>query len=106
MTSVAGRAVRWVSDEPFPGCVEVQLTDVHGVVWSLFDKPPIFDGADPLTPDAAYPVDVQVSCEVIGREGLPDGAEVLTISTRRPWGIETPDGRTEFQVNANQVTTS
>ncbi|GAB2990127.1 hypothetical protein [Saccharothrix stipae] len=92
-----------MSDEPFPGWVEVQLTDVHGVVWSLFDKPPIFDGADLLTPDAAYPTDVRVSCEVIGRAELADGTEVLTISTRHPAGIETPDGRTEFEVKANQV---
>lgn len=106
MTSVTAQAVRWVSDEPIPGWVEVQLTDVHGVVWSLFDKPPVFDGADLLTPDAVYPIDVQVSCEVVGREVPADGTEVLTISTRQPWGVETPGGRSEFQVDPNQVTTS
>jgi hypothetical protein len=104
-TSVAGRAVRWVGDEPFPGWVEVQLTDAHGVVWSLFDKPLVFDDEDRLRPSTAYPVEVRVGCEVVGRGRLDDGTEVLTISTRLPWGIETACGRTEFLVDVHQVVT-
>ncbi|OKI21518.1 hypothetical protein A6A25_09480 [Saccharothrix sp. CB00851] len=104
MATVVGRAVRWVSDEPFPGWVEVQLTDVHGVAWSLFDKPTVFDDEDRLRNHTAYPVDVDVPCEVVGRGWLRDGTEVVTISTRLPCGIETRDGRTEFLVEVGTVT--
>lgn len=103
-TSVTGRAVRWVDDE-YPGWVEVQLTDAHGVVWSLVDKAPVFDDEDRLRPTTAYPVEVQVGCEVVGRGRLDDGTEVLTVSTRLPWGIEAVGGRTEFLVDVHQVTT-
>ncbi|MFD1147115.1 hypothetical protein [Saccharothrix hoggarensis] len=102
---MTGRAVRWVSDEPFPGWVQVQITDAHGVVWSLFDKPTVFDDEDRLRNHTAYPVDVEVPCEVVGRGRLTDGTEVLTISTRLPFGIEAQDGRTEFLVDVGQVST-
>jgi hypothetical protein len=106
MISVAGRVVRWVSDEPFPGWVQVQITDVHGVVWSLFDKPTVFDDEDRLRNHTAYPVDVEVPCEVIGRGWLRDGTEVVTISTLLPCGIEALGGRTEFLVDVGLVTDS
>lgn len=95
---MAGRVVRWVDDEPLPGWVEVQVVDVHGVVWSLFDKPPVFGGGDLVRPDSAFPVDVRVDCEVVGRSG-----DVVRISTLRPWGTGTADGRVEFDVRAGQV---
>lgn len=105
-TFVTGRAVRWVSDEPFPGWVEVRLTDAHGVAWSLFDKPHVFDDEGRLRGNTAYPVEVRVACEVVGRGRLADGTEVLTVSTRLPWGIEAADGRTEFLVDVHQVITN
>lgn len=103
MAFVTGRAVRWVSDEPFPGWVEVLLTDAHGAEWSLFDKPTAFDDEGRLRGNTAYPVDVDVACEVVGRGQLADGTEVLTVSTRLPFGIEAADGRTEFLVDVDQV---
>jgi hypothetical protein len=54
--------VRWLSDEPIPGVVEVEFVDADGMRHILVDKAPIF-GAD-LKPDTPYPVDVLVACEI------------------------------------------
>jgi hypothetical protein len=35
-------AVRWVSDDPFPGWLEVTFTDAEGHLWKVFDKPAVF----------------------------------------------------------------
>src|SRR5688500_18444538 len=103
MTRVRCQAVRWVSDEPQPGWVEVQLTDADGVVWSLFDKPPVFDAHDLLTPDAAYPLEGEMDCESLSRAADASGRELVTISTQRPWGVETETGRDLFRVAPHQL---
>ncbi|WP_030472912.1 hypothetical protein [Lentzea aerocolonigenes] len=92
-----------MSDEPQPGWVEVHLVDADGAVWSLFDKPPIFDADDRLTPDAAYPVDVELDCEIVSRQVDASGRDLVTISTRRPRGVETETGRDEFHVAPSQL---
>jgi hypothetical protein len=74
MAHVRATAVRWISDEPQPGLVEVQLVLADGSVMSLVDKPPIFDAGDRLRPDAAYPIDLELDCRV-----LDDRGEALVI---------------------------
>ena len=92
------RAVRWVSDDPFPGLVEAQLTDHEGRSWSFIDKPPIFTRDDSLGPNASYPVDLEIACAVVERR--PDA---VVVSTAEPWGVETADGVSQFTVSPEQL---
>ncbi|MET8751361.1 hypothetical protein ABZW32_14870 [Streptomyces sp. NPDC004667] len=93
------KAVRWVDDEPQPGLVEIRFTDAHQQQWAFVDKWPIFTGED-LTPDSAYPVEVGILCDI-----LNTATDTLTISVA-PWGLESLDGRVEFEVRSDQLTTS
>ncbi len=95
--------VRWVSDEPQPGWVEVRVTDVHGRQWTIFDKPSIFDCEGRIAPDASYPLDAGLACAVIEMVTWPDGREVLIVSTSTPWAVESEEGRTEFHVGRDQL---
>ena len=98
MASVRGKAVRWVSDEPQPGWVEVELTDASGTVHSLFDKPPVFVSDDvALLPDSPYPVPVDIDCTVRGEPG----GSAVEVSLR--WA-STSDGRLDFVVRRTDVT--
>ena len=99
MPKLRARAVRWASDEPIPGWVEVEFVDADGLPRILEDKPPIFGGPD-LAPDTAYPVDVLVACETLGPAG--DDGRVL-ISTERPCGTTTAAGLSEFVVLEEQL---
>ena len=89
-------AIRWVSDEPQPGWVEVLMTDAYGRTWRFFDKPPIFDAGDPLRNDSEYPVPVVVRVRVL------DQGEPLTVSTD-PDGVESEEGETIFRVDSSEV---
>jgi hypothetical protein len=87
-----------VSDEPFPGWVEVTFTDADGHVWSVFDKPPVFANTDNLTRDSPFPVPVELDCEILSIDQT-----LVTISTLTPWGVSTADGRSTFTVLAEQL---
>ena len=63
VAEVRARAVRWVSDEPQPGWVEVHLDLADGTVAKFFDKPPIFTDRD-LRPGDTYPVALTLTCTV------------------------------------------
>jgi hypothetical protein len=98
MTLLRARIVRWVSDEPIPGWVEAEFVDGDGVRRVLADKSSAF-GSD-IRPDTPYPVDVLVACEVLAPAD-DDGRVVIT--TDRPWGTSTAEGRTEFVVLEDQL---
>jgi hypothetical protein len=90
-------AVRWVSDEPQPGWVEVLLTDTDGRTWQFFDKPPIFDATGRLTSSSTFPAPVVMRVRVI-EEGDP-----MTVSTHEPDGIASEEGQTVFRVAPSEV---
>ncbi|NIK56953.1 hypothetical protein [Kribbella shirazensis] len=96
MQNLLAKATRWVSDEPVPGWVEVEFRDADGVSHTLADKAPIF--STDLTRVREYPVDVLVACEVVAVHG-----DRIRITTERPWGVCTVEGRTEFVVHAHQL---
>ncbi|MEV6893683.1 hypothetical protein [Kribbella sp. NPDC051137] len=93
--------MRWVSDDPIPGWVEVEFEDADGVRHVLADKPPIFGGYEQLASDTDYPVAVLVACEVLAVD-----ADRVRITTERPSGITTVDGCTEFVVHRQQLVES
>jgi hypothetical protein len=95
---VRARAVKWASDEPFPGMIEVELADASGKVWRFVDKYPMFDLERTFGPSTPYPVALQIACTVVERR---NGEAV--ISTAKPWGLESIDGTHEFLVNLADV---
>jgi len=93
--------VRWVSDEPQPGWIETRLADVNGRSWVFRDKPPLFGGQDARN-DTQYPVDAGIRCEVVARRFLPDGLEVVRISTAYD-GVESEDGVDQIDIWPEQL---
>ncbi|WP_125567382.1 hypothetical protein [Nocardioides baekrokdamisoli] len=97
MDGVKAQVVRWISDEPQPGWVEVHLIDAHGVTHSLFDKPPIFESVATITSDAHYPIAAVLDCDIA--PGPTDDA--VTVALRH--GVETSDGKHTFEVRRDLV---
>jgi hypothetical protein len=89
---------RWVADEPWPGVVEAHLTDADGRVWVFVDKAPIFTN-EPLSDASSYPVAGVVRCVIGDRTG--EGC--VSIDTSVPDGVESVDGRTQFDVSPDTV---
>ncbi len=93
---------RFVNDS-FPGFVEGQLTDAHGRMWTFVDKGPVLTN-DYLDANSPYPLPGVIACEVVTTRREPDGREVVTIDTERPWHVETAAGETRFDVRPDQLT--
>lgn len=101
MPTVRCEIVRWVADEPQPGLVEARLVDADGRVWTFIDKEPMF-APRPLRQPRTFPVPAIIRCQVLEREQLPDGREVVTIDTATPDGLES-EGNTIFRVLVEAV---
>jgi hypothetical protein len=92
---------RYVSDDQ-PGYIECQLVDVHGRIWSFIDKAPVVS-ADYLDTESPYPQPGVIACEVIERVSDAAGRNVVLIDTERPWGVESIEGATRFEVFAESL---
>src|SRR5687767_7747352 len=97
-TFVTASAVRWVGDDPFPGVVEVELTDADGRTWTFIDKAPVFDGDEVLDPASGYPVELRLACTVVEQQD-----DRVIISTAEPWGVETVEQQSTFTVHRDQL---
>ena len=104
MVEVRCQIIRWVADEPFPGLVEARLIDIDGRSWTFIDKDPIFSKVG-LSRGTKFPVDGAIRCELVKRDVLGDGQEVVTVDTGRPDGVEAVDGATHIRVFASDLVT-
>jgi len=95
------RALRWLDDDPQPGIVEVTFTDADGAAQIMIDKCIIFDADQRLTRSAAYPVDLELPVEVVGRRATQAG-ELLELAM--PWGLGDKLPRHPVWVARDQVT--
>jgi hypothetical protein len=89
-------ATRWVSDEPQPGWIEVQLTDADGRTWRFLDKPRVFAGGANISNTTEFPVAVAIPARIIAENDL------ITVSTD-PHGIQAKEGTSTFRVLPSQL---
>jgi hypothetical protein len=100
MDSVKCELVRWVSDDPQPGLVEVRLLDADGSEWMFVDKVPIFTAA-PVSSATQLPMPGEIQCEVVGTRQTPGGQEFVDVELRD--GVETADGVSRLTINREQL---
>jgi hypothetical protein len=93
--------VRFV-DAAQPGWVACEFTDAGGRLHTLVDKAPVFT-ATPLDGASVYPQPGVAACEPLARWRDERGRELLRVTTRRPFGIESTEGLDEFVVFADQL---
>ena len=92
MVSIKAVALRWVSDEPQPGLVEVSIIDAFGVDHRIVDKNAVVGPADPtLMPDSPYPVDFSIEADA-----ELDGEDRVTVTL--PCFMETTTGETRLTI--------
>lgn len=94
---------RFVDADPHPGVVEFELVDVHGKVWRFLAKTTIVS-TDYLHERTPYPQPGTIAAEIVSRRVDASGREIVTVDTSRPWGVETVDEVSRFEVFAEQVT--
>jgi hypothetical protein len=102
MTLIRLPIVRWVNDHN-PGIVECHLTDASGHIWSIIDKLPIFTETNDLDANSSYPQPGVLACEVVETKIDQAKRTVLIVDTSRPWGVESVEGKSCFEVFEEQI---
>lgn len=90
------------TDEGFPGWVEFLLVDVQGRTWTFNEKLPVVS-TEVLWTDSEYPRQGSIACTILSRKADEAGRQIVTIDSDRPWGIESTEGSTVFDVFAEQL---
>jgi hypothetical protein len=103
---VRATILRWVSDDPQPGIVELAMTDRHGHEWRFIEKSAIpyseQYGAY-LEADSVYPHPGGIAGEIVGHGRDADGKAYVVIDTERPWGVWSNDDVSRFEVFEDQI---
>jgi hypothetical protein len=101
MISIRVSIVGWV-DDCQPGIVKCALQDAYGQTWEFIEKLPIVAAAE-LDKTSTYPQPAEIACEVIRDWENDKGQELVTIDTDNPWGVESTQGTTRFDVFKHQL---
>ena len=102
MVGIGVLITKYISLNPQPGIVECQLFDAYGNEWTFQDKTAIF-ASHSLDTDSDYPLPGAIACEVIKQWQDTNGREIVSIDTKRPWGVEAMTGESRFDVLQSQL---
>ncbi len=102
MLAVRVVITRFVSADQ-PGWVECCLTDAWYASWTIVEKVPVVTN-EPLDAESVYPQPGLIACQFISQFCDDMGRRVVTINTREPWGVESSDGTTQFEVLPDHLT--
>jgi len=86
-----------------PGFVECKLIDAWNKEHTVQDKVPIFTDSY-LDEKSNYPQEGVIACELIKQWTDQNGRKIYTITTEKPWAVETIEGLTEFDLLEEQLT--
>src|SRR6267142_1238103 len=96
--------IRRYVDGSQPGWVECDFRDAWGREHLFREKIPIVS-TESLDDPSPYPRPGIIACEIVTRWRDERGRDLLKISTERPWGCESTEGTTCFDVLPEQLGT-
>jgi hypothetical protein len=100
MLAIKVGITRFVDDHQ-PGFVECSLIDAHGKEHLFIEKVPVV-ALDDLDANSVYPAAGVIGCEVL--ESTADTTtDIITVSTERPWWIESTEGLLVFDLWSTQL---
>ena len=101
MVYVRVAIVEWVSDYQ-PGVVKCLLTDASGKHYFMVHKLPLFTAAS-LDSRSVYPQPGSCACTILARTRDERNREIVKIDTDEPWGVQSTDGLSAFDVLSEQL---
>jgi len=88
-----------------PGFVECSIVDAWNRKHLFIDKIPVV-AIDDLDENSSYPQPGVIACEILKEWTDAAGREIISVTTERPWAIESNDGQYEFDIPKDLLTTS
>lgn len=89
-------------DKAQPGWVECRFYDAWDKEHTIHEKVPIVTN-NILDENSEYPQEGIIACEFIEKWVDQTGREIYTVSTDKPWDIETIDGLNKFDLLCGQL---
>lgn len=101
MKAIKIKITRFISNDQ-PGVVECKLVDAWNNEHIIQDKVPIVSEKH-LDEKSKYPQDGVIACEIIRKWTDQNGRNILTVTTEKPWGVDSIMGLTEFDILDGQL---
>ena len=101
MIALKIKIIKFISDDQ-PGFVECSFFDALNKEHIVQDKVPIVTEKY-LDADSEYPQDGIIACEIVKDWKDTNGRKIFRVNTSKPWGVDTIDGLTEFDVLEEQL---
>jgi len=101
MPAVAVSILRVVDSAGFPELVECELIDRFGKAWRFVDKLPVLEAMSGQ--NRRYPRPGAISCQIIETAYDDQGHAFVRIDTEQPWGMQSVEGVTRFDVFAEHL---
>ncbi len=102
MKAIRIKITSFISDDQ-PGFVECKFNDAWNKEHTVQDKVPIVTEKY-LDANSDYPQDGVIACEIIAKWKDKDERTIYSVTTEKPWAVETIDGLKEFDILEEQLT--
>ncbi len=101
MIAIKIQITKFISDDQ-PGFVECSFFDASNKEHVVQDKVPIVTEKF-LDANSEYPQDGVIACEIVNEWKDTNGRKIFKVNTSTPWGVDTINGLTEFEVFEEQL---
>ena len=101
MKAIKIKITKFISDDQ-PGFVECMFYDALNKKHIVQEKIPVITEKY-LDVNSNYPQDGIIVCEIVNESGVLNGIKIVTVDTSRPWGVETIDGLSQFDILEEQL---
>lgn len=102
MKAIRIKITSFISDDQ-PGFVECKFNDAWNKEHTVQDKVPIVTEKY-LDANSDYPQDGVIACEIIAKWKDKDERTIYSVTTEKPWAVETINGLKEFDILEEQLT--
>src|SRR5215831_20746630 len=102
MKAIKVQIERCIDASQWPAVVECSFVDAAGAVHRFVEKAPIVTEAH-LDAGSSYPQPGVLACAVVGARQAANGGSVFEIDTDEPWRVESVEGLTRFEMDAEQI---
>lgn len=101
MFGIKCRITSFISDDQ-PGFIECKFHDAWNEEHTFHEKAPVITN-EHIDSESPYPLNGNIGCTVLDSWEDNRGRSIVSVSTETPWGIESVEGVTKFDVLRDQI---
>ena len=96
MFLIKAKATKLIDDSSYPEIVLCEVVDVYGQKHEFIEKWPVVSAKDYF--ENAFPKECEIGCVILEKRETS-----YLVSTEQPYGIESTDGKTIFEIDKESL---